>query len=42
MNIRVMFEIILKSNGFMFKALCDNFKLLGVVLLEAAALIWIL
>ena len=26
----------------MFKALCDNFKLLGAVLLEAAALIWIL
>ena len=42
MNIRVMFEIILKRNRFMFKALCDNFKLLGAVLLEAAALIWIL
>lgn len=42
MNIRVMFEIIPKSNLFMFKALCDNFKLLGALLLEVAALTWIL
>ena len=42
MNIRVMFEIIPKSNGFMFEALCDNFKLLGALLLEVAAFTWIL